>query len=124
MTMNPIYDSPAVRTTGLSKNFADVWAVSNLDLEVARVVHADHEAAGELADVGAVPMQDGSAVLGGAFLAGEMPACGKHFKGSNALQDVQLRTHQNLLVASQASDEPARGAVKRQLALRAHQGHE
>src|SRR5215469_18148843 len=38
MTMNPIYDSPAVRTTGLSKNFADVWAVSNLDLEVARGV--------------------------------------------------------------------------------------
>jgi len=32
------FDSPAVRTRGLSKNFGEVWAVSNLDLEVSRGV--------------------------------------------------------------------------------------
>src|SRR5262249_9640284 len=38
MTARPLDDSPAVRTQGLTKDFGDFRAVSNLDLRVGRGV--------------------------------------------------------------------------------------
>src|ERR1035441_6888096 len=88
------------------------------DLGVARVVHTDGEAAGEVVTVIAVPFQEGAAISGVIARGGEAPAAGIALQRRIVLHNMQGRAgEQDRHMSGHTAHETAGGAVERQFAV-------